>query len=265
MEMFRMGRSSRNGKLRRSKQTVNGSFAVQDPRHHELIHLRSHLREYYPGFLAAFAGAKGGVMRPEARAVLAAAPAPADAAKLTLAQPRALLSKAGRSRGIDAEARRLHCAFRQPQMRQLPLVEQAMGRRALALLRQLDAACASADDLEQAAIEAFNQHPDAGIITSFPGIGELTGARIRLPPASPPCCDKTEAKVSHLHSDKQRLTAQARVPPGHRGPHPEPGRDLGERLALAQLDPDGQGLLPGVQLPPQGPDRGPGVGGWPRP
>src|SRR5580704_14911228 len=53
--------------------------------------LRSHLREYFPGFLAAFAGARDGIMRPEARIILAAAPAPADAARLTLAQLRALL------------------------------------------------------------------------------------------------------------------------------------------------------------------------------
>ena len=69
--------------------------------------LRSHLREYFPGFLAAFAEARGGIMRPEARAILAAAPDPAAAARLTLAQLRALLRKAGRSRGIDAEAARL--------------------------------------------------------------------------------------------------------------------------------------------------------------
>jgi hypothetical protein len=140
--------------------------------------LRSCLREYYPGFLAAFAAAKGGITRPEARVILAAAPTPADAAKLTPAQLRALLKKAGRSRGIDAEAQRLRDAFRQQQMHQLPLVEQAMGRQALALLRQLDAACAAADDLQAAATESFNQHPDAGIITSFPGIGALTGARV---------------------------------------------------------------------------------------
>ncbi|HEX5299749.1 MAG TPA: IS110 family transposase, partial [Streptosporangiaceae bacterium] len=139
--------------------------------------LRSHLREYYPGFLAAFADAKNGIMRPEARVILAAAPTPA-AAKLSLAQLRALLRKAGRSRGIDAEAQRLRDAFRREQMRQSPLVEEAMGRQTLALLRQLDAACASADDLEAAAAESFNQHPDAGIITSFPGIGALTGARV---------------------------------------------------------------------------------------
>ncbi len=140
--------------------------------------LRSHLREYYPAFLAAFNGAKGGITRPEARTVLAAGPTPADAAKLTLTQLRALLKKAGRTRGIDAEATRVREVFRAPQMRQLPLVEQAMGRQALALLGQLNAACAAADDLEQATIESFNQHPDAEIITSFPGLGPLTGARV---------------------------------------------------------------------------------------
>jgi transposase len=140
--------------------------------------LRSHLREYFPGFLAAFAGARGGILRPEARAILAAAPTPAAAAALTQAQLRGLLKKAGRSRGIDTEATRLREAFRAGQMRQLPLVEDAMGRQSLALLRQLDAACTSADDLEQAATESFNQHPDAGIITSFPGLGPLTGARV---------------------------------------------------------------------------------------
>jgi transposase len=83
-----------------------------------------------------------------------------------------------RRRGIDAEAARLREAFRAEQMRQLPLVEQAMGRQALALLRQLDAACAAAAELEHATMESFNQHPDAGIITSFPGLGALTGARV---------------------------------------------------------------------------------------
>ena len=50
--------------------------------------LRSHLRDNYLGFLAAFPGS-GGIMRPEARAVLAAAPTPADAAKLTFARSAA--------------------------------------------------------------------------------------------------------------------------------------------------------------------------------
>jgi transposase len=140
--------------------------------------LRSHLREYYPAFLAAFAPLKGGIMRPEARVILAAAPTPADAAQLTVPQLRGLLRKAGRSRGTGTEATRLRDAFRARQMRQLPLVEQAMGRQALALLGQLNAACTAAGDLEQAVTESFNLHPDAGIITSFPGLGALTGARV---------------------------------------------------------------------------------------
>ena len=121
--------------------------------------LRSHLREYFPGFLAAFAGVRDGILRPEARTILAAAPTPADAAALTLAQLRALLTRAGRKRGIDTEAQRLREAFQAEQMRQPPLVEQAMGRQALALLGQLDAACTSAADLEQAAVESDQENP----------------------------------------------------------------------------------------------------------
>jgi hypothetical protein len=140
--------------------------------------LRSHLREYYPSFLAAFADARGGINRPEARVILAAAPDPAAGAALTSRQLAALLKRAGRTRGITAEAARLRAALRTTQMRQLPLVEQAMGRQAIALLGQLDAACTAADDLEQAVIEAFEQHPEARIVTSFPGLGSLTGARV---------------------------------------------------------------------------------------
>jgi transposase len=73
---------------------------------------------------------------------------------------------------------RLRQAFQARQIRQLPMVEQAMGRQALALLSQLDAACQAADDLAHATTQSFSQHLDAGIITSFPGLGPLTGARV---------------------------------------------------------------------------------------
>ncbi|WP_419723322.1 transposase [Streptosporangium roseum] len=43
---------------------------------------------------------------------------------------------------------------------------------------QLDAACRAADDLAEATSEAFGRHPDAAIITSFPGLADLTGARV---------------------------------------------------------------------------------------
>jgi transposase len=53
-----------------------------------------------------------------------------------------------------------------------------MGRQTVALLRQLEAACLSVDDLAQASTEAFQAHPDAAIITSFPGLGSVSGARV---------------------------------------------------------------------------------------
>ncbi|MFI9825875.1 transposase [Streptomyces sp. NPDC052013] len=46
------------------------------------------------------------------------------------------------------------------------------------MLQQLDTACRNAEHLEEAAAEAFEQHPDAPIIRSFPGLGTLTGARV---------------------------------------------------------------------------------------
>lgn len=140
--------------------------------------LTSHLREYFPGFLAAVGHRREGIYHSIARTLLAAAPTPQRAAKLTRAQLRALLKKAGRKNTIDKEVERLHAALRIPQMRHLPLVEEAMGRQTLALLRQLEAACVSADDLAEASVQAFEMHADAEIITSFPGLGPLSGARV---------------------------------------------------------------------------------------
>jgi transposase len=140
--------------------------------------LRSLLREYYPGILAAFADKRHGLLRPDARAVLAAAPTPRAAAKLTRTQLRALLTGAGRKRGIDTEADRIQAILRREYLHQLPLVEDAFGRQALALLRQLNAAATNADELATAVIEHFDIHPDAQIIASQPGLGPLTGARV---------------------------------------------------------------------------------------
>jgi transposase len=140
--------------------------------------LRSLLREYYPGLLAAFTDKRGGLLRPEARALLATAPTPTAAAKLTTTQLRRLLGQAGRKRGIDTEAQRLQAVLRAQYLHHPQLVEDAFGAQARALLRQLDVACANADELAAAAVTHFEKHPDAKIITSLPGLGSLTGARV---------------------------------------------------------------------------------------
>src|SRR3954471_11994694 len=84
--------------------------------------LTSHLREYFPGFLTAVGVRREGLYHPIARVLLAAAPTPERAARLTTAQLRSLLRRAGRKNTIDTEAQRLQLALRRPQMRQLPLV-----------------------------------------------------------------------------------------------------------------------------------------------
>ncbi|EFV12083.1 IS110 family transposase [Segniliparus rugosus] len=116
--------------------------------------------------------------RSEARFILAFAAIPARAARLTKVRRKALLAKAGRTRGLDTEAQRLFDAFRAERLRQPALVENAIGAQLAALLLQLDGACQGADDLEEQARASFEQHPDAPAITSFSGMGTLVGARV---------------------------------------------------------------------------------------
>ncbi|TDC07685.1 IS110 family transposase [Nonomuraea longispora] len=140
--------------------------------------LRSLLREYFPAALTAFHVKNIGLTSREARAVLQAAPTPAAAAKLTTRRLHDLLRSSGRRRNIGTWAERLQTLFRGEHLHQLPLVEEALGRQAQALLLQLYAACRAADELSEATSEAFHQHPDAAVVTSFPGLADLTGARV---------------------------------------------------------------------------------------
>lgn len=120
--------------------------------------LRSLLCEYYPAALDAFAGWANGLCRPEARELLKLAPTPSQAARLTRARLRSALERAGRSRGIEAEADRLREFFRGDYASQPRLIEDALGKQAFALLRQLEAACLAADELAEAVEESSVQH-----------------------------------------------------------------------------------------------------------
>jgi transposase len=53
-----------------------------------------------------------------------------------------------------------------------------MAEHATALLHALDTAVNNVARLEESLTAAFGQHPDAEIITSFPGMGTVLGARI---------------------------------------------------------------------------------------
>ena len=140
--------------------------------------LRSLLREYFPGFLHTFADRPGGISSPEARAILAIAPTPVKAARLTKPQIVAALRRAGRQRGLTALAATIQQQLRIPQLRHPALVEGSFGVQAAAVLATLDAECTSVERLGEATATAFTEHRDHQIITSFVGLGELTGARL---------------------------------------------------------------------------------------
>jgi transposase len=79
---------------------------------------------------------------------------------------------------MDPTVQRLRRVFASAQMRHLPAVEAAMGRQLQALLGQLDAACTAETELAAAIEDLFGSHPHARVLTSFPGVGTIVGARL---------------------------------------------------------------------------------------
>ena len=141
--------------------------------------IRTLLEAYFPAAVTAFE--RGGKHRLESascRTILAAASTPTQAAQLTERRLATLLRKAGRTRGIDAEAARLRGYFKSMQMRQPEPIEQAMGVQLRGLLRLLDAICNSLAELEALIAAAFAAHPDGQIVSSVPGLGPALGARL---------------------------------------------------------------------------------------
>ncbi len=144
-----------------------------------------------------------GLAGAEGRTILSAAPTPAAAARLSKARLRSLLTKAGRRRNLEAWVERLHGIFRAEAMHHPAPVEDAYGHATLAVLARLEGAVNAADALQQATQEIFEQHPHAEIITSFPGVGALTGARVLAELSDDP----------HRFADARALKAYAGAAP----------------------------------------------------
>lgn len=135
--------------------------------------LRSLLREFFPAALTAFQE----LTTKTALTVLAAAPTPTTAARLTRANLVDLLHAAGRGTR-PADATRLAEVFAADQLHQPATVETAMGEAVRAIVRTLSAANDSIKQLEHALAASFSQHPDAEILDSLPGLGLVLGARV---------------------------------------------------------------------------------------
>lgn len=142
-------------------------------RQQDFNRLRSLLREFFPAALTAFPD----LNTKTALAVLAAAPSPAAAARLSRANLTDLLHSAGRGTR-PGEAVRLAGVFAAEQLRQPAVVEAAMGEAVRALITTLIASAQALRELEEALAVSFEQHPDAEIIDSLPGLGLVLGARV---------------------------------------------------------------------------------------
>jgi Transposase IS116/IS110/IS902 family len=130
---------------------------------------------------------------------------------------RRLLITAGRQRYIEVRADQLRTVFAAEQMHQPPRVEAAFGEQARALILQLDAACRAVDHLAKAAEEVFTEHPDAAMLTSFPGVGTLAGARI----------------LAEIGDDRSRFTEARNLRAGPTSPTPSAPEVLGSGLRPA--------------------------------
>jgi hypothetical protein len=130
--------------------------------------LRSALREFYPGALAAL-GTQ--LAEPEALAVLALAPAPQQDRQLTRAAVRRALAGAGRRRNLQARVVAVHDALAAPQLAASAPVATAYQQVVDALVAILCCLNQQITSLEEQLADRFGAHPDAVIVRSQPGLG----------------------------------------------------------------------------------------------
>jgi transposase len=136
--------------------------------------LRNDLREYFPAALVAF----DDLAHPDALAVLAKAPNPADAARLSIPQIRACLKRGGRQRYLDRRATEIQAALRAPQLAAPAAITTAFAATTRALVDVIAGLNTQITALQHQLADHFDQHPDADIYHSLPGLGDVLGARV---------------------------------------------------------------------------------------
>src|ERR1019366_8011146 len=135
--------------------------------------LRYQLRDYFPAALAAFEDLDAA----DALELLAKAPDPARAAKLTRAQVSAALKRA-RRRDITAKSTAILAALRSAQLGQPPAVTAAYAATARSLIAVITVLNEQVKTLQGQVEAHFGRHPDAEIYLSQPGPGLILGARV---------------------------------------------------------------------------------------
>ena len=142
-------------------------------RHRQMLRLRAALREFFPAALEAFPD----LTAPDALELLAAAPDPDRAARLSRSKIAAALRRA-RRRDVEAKAVEVQAALRSAQLTQpaeLAGAYAATVRASVALIAAINTQITALGKQVEA---HFGRHPDAEIYRSQPGLGDLLGARV---------------------------------------------------------------------------------------
>jgi hypothetical protein len=142
-------------------------------RHRSALRLRSLLREYFPAALAAFAD----LSAPDTLELLARAPDPQAAARLSKAQITAALKRARRCHAAD-KAAAIQATLRAPQLARPPELTAAYAAVVVTLTKVIAAFSEQIAVLEQQVSASFRRHSSAGIYLSQPGLGPLLAARL---------------------------------------------------------------------------------------
>ncbi|MGW4126035.1 IS110 family transposase [Nocardia sp. NPDC004711] len=135
--------------------------------------LRHSLREYFPAALEAF----DDLTASDALELLAKAPEPVAAARLSLKQIRAALTRA-RRRDVDTKAARIQAALRAEHLRRDAVIDAAYAATTRASIHILIALREQITELAGQVEAHFGRHPDAEIVLSQPGMGIILGARV---------------------------------------------------------------------------------------
>jgi transposase len=135
--------------------------------------LRHALREYFPAALEAFEDLDAA----DTLELLARAPDPASAARLTISQISAALRRA-RRRDVPGRAAAVQAALRTEHLGQPAVVAGAYAVSVRALAAVLVTLNEQIAVLQAQVAAHFGQHPAAEILLSQPGLGPVLGARV---------------------------------------------------------------------------------------
>jgi hypothetical protein len=144
-------------------------------RQRQVNSLRSALREYYPGALGAFGTH---LASNDATAVLSVAPTPDLGRQLSRAKIASALRRGGRSRNVERRAEEIQNALQADYLEAPRGIAEAHGEVARSSIMLIEAFTRQIATLEASLAEHFEQHPDAKIVLSLPGIGTVLGARV---------------------------------------------------------------------------------------